>query len=34
MLQSVVDLLVWAFGLAAGFSGSGLGKAVRLFRCW
>lgn len=32
MMKSVVDLLVWAFGLAAVFSGRGLGKAVRLIR--
>jgi len=33
MLKSVVDLLVWAFGQTAAFSGRGLGKAVRLIRC-
>lgn len=32
MTKSVVDLLVWVFGLAARCSGIGLGRAVRLFR--
>jgi hypothetical protein len=32
MMKSVVDLLVWAFGLAARCSGLGLGCSVRLLR--
>ncbi len=32
MMKSLVDLFVWAFGLAAVFSGRGLGKAVRFIR--
>jgi hypothetical protein len=32
MMKSVVDLFVWAFGLAAVFSGSGLGRVFRLIR--
>jgi len=32
MMKSLVDLFVWAFGLAAVFSGKGLGKAVRFIR--
>ncbi len=32
MMQSVVDLLVWAFSLATRFSGTGAGRSVRLFR--
>jgi hypothetical protein len=32
MMQSVVDLLVWAFSLAARFSGAGVGRSVRLVR--
>ena len=32
MMQSVVDLLVWAFGLAARFSGAGVGRSVRVLR--
>mgnify|MGYP006998744165 CR=1 FL=1 len=30
MMQSVVDLLVWAFSLAARFSGAGAGRLVRV----
>jgi len=30
MMQSVVDLFVWAFGLTAALSGRCLGKVVRL----
>jgi hypothetical protein len=33
MMQSVVDLLVFAFGCAARFSGATVGRSVRLFRC-
>src|SRR4051812_38179180 len=29
MMKSMVDLLVWAFGLAARLSGAGLGHSVR-----
>jgi hypothetical protein len=32
MMKSVVDLLVWAFGLVASYFGWGLGHAVRLLR--
>jgi Trk-type K+ transport system membrane component len=32
MMKSVVDLFVWAFGLASAFSGRGLGMVVRLIR--
>ncbi len=32
MMKSVVELLVWAFGLAARCSGLGLGHSVRLLR--
>ena len=32
MMKSLVDLFAWAFGLALTFSGSGLGRAVRLIR--
>lgn len=32
MMQSVVDLLVFAFGCAARFSGMGAGRAARLVR--
>jgi hypothetical protein len=32
MMQSVVDLFVWAFGLAAAFSGRGFGRVFRLIR--
>jgi len=32
MMKSLVDLFVWAFGLAAAFSGRGLGTTVRLIR--
>jgi uncharacterized Tic20 family protein len=32
MMKSLVDLFVCAFGLAAAFSGRGLGRAVRLIR--
>jgi hypothetical protein len=32
MMKSVVDLLVWAFGVAAVRSGRGLGKMVMFFR--
>ena len=32
MMKSVVELVVWAFALAARYSGTGLGHAVRLFR--
>ena len=32
MMKSVVDLFVWAFGLASAFSGKGLGRVVRLIR--
>jgi|GEM_PF-2305200 len=32
MMKSVVDLFVWAFGVAACCSGFTLGRSVRLFR--
>ena len=32
MLKSVIDLMVWAFGLVARFCGYGLGHTVRLLR--
>ncbi len=32
MMKSLVDLLVWAFGLAAIYSGMGLGHSARLLR--
>jgi hypothetical protein len=32
MMKSLVDLFVWAFSLAAVFSGRGFGTAVRLIR--
>jgi hypothetical protein len=32
MMKSLVDLFVWAFGLAAAFSGRGFGRAFRLIR--
>lgn len=32
MMKSLVDLFVWAFGLAAAFSGRSLGLAVRAVR--
>jgi len=32
MMKSLVDLFVWAFGMAAAFSGRGLGRAFRLIR--
>jgi hypothetical protein len=32
MMQSVVDLLVWAFSQAARFSGAGVGHCVKLLR--
>ena len=32
MMQSVADLFVWAFSLAARFSGASIGRLVRLFR--
>ena len=32
MMKSLVDLFVWSFGLAAVFSGRGLGRAVRFIR--
>jgi hypothetical protein len=32
MMKSLVDLFAWAFGLAAAFSGRGLGRAFRLIR--
>ena len=32
MMKSLVDLFAWAFGLAAAFSGRGLGRAVGLIR--
>jgi hypothetical protein len=32
MMQSVVDLLVLAFGLAARFSGAGVGRSITCFR--
>ncbi len=34
MMKSVVDLLAWAFCLTATSSGRGLGKVVRLIRCF
>jgi hypothetical protein len=33
MMKSVADLVVWAIGQVAAFSGRGLGKAFRLIRC-
>jgi hypothetical protein len=33
MMKSLVDLLVWAFGLVAACSGKGFGKTVRFIRC-
>ena len=33
MIKSLVDLLAWAFGLVAAFSGRGFGKTVRFIRC-
>ena len=32
MLESLIDLLVWAFGFAARFSGRSLGYVVRRLR--
>jgi hypothetical protein len=32
MMQSIVDLLVLAFGFAARFSGMGVGRSVRVVR--
>jgi hypothetical protein len=32
MMKSVVDLFVWAFSVAARFSGASAGRSVRLFR--
>lgn len=32
MMKSLIDLFVLAFGLAAAFSGRGLGRIVRLIR--
>jgi len=33
MIKSLVDLLAWAFGRIAAFSGRGLGRTFRFIRC-